>query len=314
EYARTESRAESAPLTIHVLPFPDPGKPTSFNGAIGESFTFDVSLLTHDEVTVGDKITLLIKIGGKGELANLPMPEVCCQPGYSGFFRLSDLPPVENLAGSTKTFKVEMRPLTAQITEIPSLEFSYFNPKDKSYASLHSDPIPIKVIPLKTKPRDTQGKVLYHPEGDVDEQAEEKMQEPEAIEIEGVFPLTLSDLENKTFGTWWVLLILPLGIAILFVQTHMRRYMLKQQQRVKLKQSKDLSKMPFMRKRDHQCFSIYCKKLFSHGLWNEETLLPLKYPLTNFRTPELPEKSAFFFIISKRKGFQEKRKDLERSF
>jgi len=129
-YAKSESYSETKPLTITVLPFPKEGQPPSFNGAIGESLNFSFTLLSSNEVTVGDKMELLIKISGIGELANMPMPEVCCQPGFSGFFRLSDLPPIEDLQGATKTFKVEMRPLNANIKQIPTLEFSYFNLKD----------------------------------------------------------------------------------------------------------------------------------------------------------------------------------------
>lgn len=245
EYAKTESRAESQSLTIQVLPFPEEGKPTSFNGAVGETLEFSASLLTSNEVTVGDKMELLLTIEGNGELAGMPMPEVCCQPGYSGFFRLSDLPPMEEVSEMKKTFSVEMRPLNALMAELPSLEFSYFNSKSKKYTTLRSAPISITVTPLKRGAVDERRHVLMEPKKGLEERADEKVLQPEPIEIEGNVPLTSADLENLTFGTWWVLLFVPFGISAILLQINMRGYIIKQQQRVIPKQSKDFFQEAF---------------------------------------------------------------------
>ena len=248
ELADTENRSETDPLTITVLPFPENGKPTSFNGAVGDAFSFTTTLLTPGEMTVGDKITLLIKISGERDPATVPMPEVCCQPGYSGFFRLSDLPPTEETTDKTKTFKVEMRPLTALIKEIPALEFSYFNPEKESYISLRSDPIPIKVSLLSTNGEEELTAPINEKQEILDEHPGEARYHSEAIEIEGVVLLTSQDLENKTFGTWWTLLIIPLGIGALFLQIHMRRFMLEKKRHIKLKQSQELFQEAFHQK------------------------------------------------------------------
>lgn len=305
EYARSESRAESSPVTIHVLPFPEQGKPPSFNGALGESLTFDLSLLTPDEVAVGDKSVLFIKITGKGELASLPMPEVCCQPGFSGFFRISDLPPIEELFGSTKTFKVEMRPLNDTIKEIPSLEFSYFNPKDKSYIALQSAPIPIKVTPLKTKLTIEQRRALFGPEGIPKEELEEeaeRMPRPEAIEIEGSLPLTSSDLENKTFGTWWVLLIIPFGIGAVLLQIQMRRYVQKRKQMVKKKRSKDLFQEALQEKPGSSIFFHLLNQAFLLRLVERGDIASVEISLE-----KLPEKGATGKVRAFLRKIEEKR-------
>lgn len=238
DYARSVSHAESKPLTISVIPFPEKGKPPSFNGAIGESLDIEMSLLSSGEIAVGDKVVLQIKIFGTGELESLPMPEICCQPGYSGFFRLSDLPPIEEVVGNIKTFKVETRPLTAAVKEIPILEFSYFNPRDKTYTTLHTKPIPLKVVPLKTKVE--VEKIPGLPAGE--QEMQEEIVAPEPIEIEGNLPLDYADLKNLPFSSWWMLLILPLGVGALFLQISMRRYMEKQKQIVKPETSGDLFK------------------------------------------------------------------------
>ncbi len=221
-YAKQESTAESAPVAIEVLAFPEEGKPPSFNGAIGEDLSFSVELKTPSEVSVGDKIVLLITIKGNGELASLPPPEVCCQPGFSGFFRTSDLPPVEDIFGSIKTFTVEMRPLNDKITAIPSLEFSYFNPKEKQYQAIQSEPIPLKVSPMKEPAKKKQQLPKFDPKEKVEEKVDAALK---PIEIEGNFDIKEKDLSNRWFGTWWVLLIIPLGIGVLLLQVNLRRYL-----------------------------------------------------------------------------------------
>jgi hypothetical protein len=241
EIAPDDSRAESKGVTIHVLSFPEKGKPPSFSGAIGTDLEFKVTMLSSDKISVGDKISLLIEISGNGELHSLPMPEVCCQPGFSGFFKLSDLPPVEELISSKKTFKVEMRPLNESIKEIPSLEFSYFNPREKSYTTLKSKPIPIEVTSLKREPTEEPKQILEEKQAKPEAKAiEEETVKPELIEIEGNYLLNSSNLENLTLGTWKVLFIIPFGIAFLLLQLNMKKFMKTKQIEPVTKKSEDI--------------------------------------------------------------------------
>lgn len=262
-FAPDISRAESQPLTIRVVPFPEKDKPSSFNGAIGTSLTFDVALLSSDDITVGDKIILLTKISGDGELSSMPMPEVCCQPGFSGFFRLSDLPPVEEVVGSTKTFKVEMRPLSATLKAIPSLEFSYFNPREKTYYSLKSKPIPLRVKPFKGEPTKEQKRILFdEKKKGLIEKADDEIVSPDSIEIEGNYPLKSSSLESKNLGTWWTLLVIPFGIGIIFLQIHMINFIEKQKSKVKTKTSADFFKEAMQQKPGTPSFFNLLQKAF----------------------------------------------------
>jgi hypothetical protein len=233
QYSKTEYTANAPPITIQVDPFPAMGKPSSFKGAIGE-FKMDLSLLSPSEVTVGDKILLQISISGTGEIENVPMPDICCQPGFSGFFRQSDLPPVEKVQGNTKTFIVEMRPISDSIREIPALELSFFNPSTITYSSVKSKAIPLKVNPL-------QEEVPKADPEPVGTQKNDTTPIPtSAIEIEGNYPLTTADLSNSFFGTWWVLLIVPMGALALFLQMDYRNKLEKQHSQVKTKTSAEV--------------------------------------------------------------------------
>lgn len=229
--------SEAPPVTITVLPFPEQGKPTSFNGAVGKEFQLKVSLLTPTETHVGSEIQLSIDITGTGNIKSVPLPEVCCQPGFSGFFRTSDLPPPENVHENTKTAIVRLYPLSENIKQIPSLEFSYFDPDTATYKSLRSSPIAISVDkaskPSETKETPTELPAApSQPSSSIQEKThvepiKSKIYTPTSIEIEGIYSLTNADLRDKILGTWWALAAIPLWVALLIYQDNLRYLLLK---------------------------------------------------------------------------------------
>jgi len=251
--------SEAAGITIVVLPFPAKDQPASFNGAVGDEYQFKVSLLSSPTINMGDTITLGIDITGPGEINQVPPPDVCCQPGFTGFFSTNNLPPTEKVTDNTKTITVQLRPLTPGIKEIPSLEFSYFNPSTVTYSVLHSVPIPIKIIPPKpamTKqifdnkmvhslpPQQPSQQTSAQSSQQTPSQPSQQLPSqgsqqslsqtisppyhPSPIEIKGVMPLQSIDLYNKLFGTWWTLIIFPLGIALCLYQMQVRQYLVRQ--------------------------------------------------------------------------------------
>ena len=143
QYNQTKMRAETSPLTIHVNAFPENQKPKSFMGASGE-FIFEVKMLTPQKNYVGDKIKLEITISGRGNLDNLRLPDIARQKGFSDF-RFNDLSPVGKIQGLSKIFILELRPLSPNIEEIPSIEFSFFDPVMESYKVMQSEPFFIEV-------------------------------------------------------------------------------------------------------------------------------------------------------------------------
>jgi hypothetical protein len=232
-YDQSVRQAETSPINLRVISFPEEGKPVSFKGAVGD-YDFSVSLSSSPKVSVGDKIILFIKVIGSGAIDNVPVPDICCQPGFSGFFRLSDLPAQEKIEQNTKIFEIELRPLDVLVTEIPSIEFSFFNPQDKSYKTLKSKPIPISVTPLKKVKADEPPFLL-------DENEEKR--EPknlDAIEIEGNYILIKKDLQNKFLGSWKVLLIIPFGIGAILLQIRMKNYIKSYKRQIKIYKSGDI--------------------------------------------------------------------------
>lgn len=207
--------SEASTVNVTVLPFPVEGRPQAFNGAVGE-FTFTATLQGDREVDVGNDISLDLKIQGKGNIEGVPLPDVCCQPGFVGLFRVSDLPPTVTVKGDTKSAIVVVKPLSGSITQIPPISFSYFNPSTKSYVTLKSDPIDISVkaiLPKSMKVKEPgKAPVIFPP--------------PPTIELSlADVTLTQSDLYNRLFGTWWALLILPFGILLLVYQYYLRTFL-----------------------------------------------------------------------------------------
>ena len=229
-------------VTLTVVPFPEKGKPPSFNGAIGPFSLFNVSLKTPSTINVGDKIVLDVEIGGKGQLDNVPLPELCCQPGFSGNFKTSDLPPVEEMRDNNKHFLAEMRPLNASIKAVLSIEFSYFDPATGKYGLLHSQPIPITINPLPVAPKEEQQPVQAPGGGAKESNWRAASSHLPKIEITGSMPLKGTDLYNLPFGTWLVLFLIPAGALLVLLQLIWRNYRLTHKKQLKPRQSEDYFK------------------------------------------------------------------------
>ncbi len=213
--------ANAPGLTITVKAFPDEKRPTSFNGAIG-NYTFVVRLVSLDEISVGDKVTISIDITGKGDLEALPMPEVCCQPGFSGNFKLGDIPPIGVVKGNIKMFVVDLYPVSDKIKEVPSLEFSFYDPDTKTYKTLHSTPIPIIVHPSNA-PFNKALEQSTTPPPTTPTPSQPTQEPTKAIEISGNSRMSSSDLHNRLFGSPWTLIIIPIIALAFWIQIQLKK-------------------------------------------------------------------------------------------
>lgn len=269
---KTPLKSEAPAITVTVKPFPEADKPKSFNGAVGK-FTFNVSLKSVEEVNLGDEMTLLATVAGTGNFRTVTSPELCCQPGFSGFFRLSDLPPTSEMRGDAKYFTINLQPLSDSLKEIPSVEFSYFNPAEEKYVVLHSKPIPIIVKPSKPLPVENLDENKKTPLKQTEVPSEPIPVKPEAIEIQSNFKLRSEDLYNKTFGTWLSMLIIPLGIALLIYQKTLRDALIKKQKEVRPVTSSELFQKAFQEKTATPLFFDLLNKALKLGLV-EAKLIP----------------------------------------
>lgn len=126
------------PVIIQVLPLPTEGKPNGFSGAVGR-FNFEVTA-TPKEVAPGDPISLKMTIVGEG---NYDRIQPLALPVDAPFRLFGDAQREQRNNGVR--FEQVISPRSADVTEIPSIDFSFFDSKSGSYRTVSSQPIPITV-------------------------------------------------------------------------------------------------------------------------------------------------------------------------
>ncbi|MGZ3633822.1 MAG: hypothetical protein ACXWM7_06055, partial [Parachlamydiaceae bacterium] len=265
-----EKLASVVPMVVlKVQPFPQEGKPASFNGGVG-NFNWKIRLTSPSKVNSGDEIELLIEASGQGNLNGLILPELCCQPGMSGLFRMSDLPSVGTVKGDVKQFQVKLRPLSTSVKEIPSLEFSSFDPGTREYKRVHTEPIPITVVSLQPNTLPASSNTTSQTSNANQTNLTPSPLPPQKtapIEIESLYPLTVQDLENLPFGTWYSLFLIPLGMGALIFQWNLFQQLSKFKHTPKTIKSQELL---------DKAIHAPLESAERHGLISQALLLALK--------------------------------------
>jgi cytochrome c-type biogenesis protein CcmH/NrfG len=135
--------AVSDPLTVHVLAVPKAGQPDTFSGGVG---SFKIAATAQPtKVHVGDPITLSVRVTGTGNLEEIGPPNLAVQEKWGNDFKIYEDAAPGRFEDKTKVFSISVRPKNAQVTELPSIRLSYFNPKLKKYEDTYSDRIPLEV-------------------------------------------------------------------------------------------------------------------------------------------------------------------------
>ena len=201
-------RAQTASVTLHVKDFPQAGKPKSFKGAVG-SFSFHVKPVTPTEISFGDKIELEVAIRGIGDINSIAISDIIEDPGFGRLFKVNEGAVISESTPTKKVFRVKVVPLLAALKEIPSLEFTSFNPKTEEYEVHKSSPFSLKVSSA---------------EGSKEMIVDEK----EALHHGGAGKLhheevSIGDLKHEKLG-WRVLWLVPAGGMLLAFQAVLRRF------------------------------------------------------------------------------------------
>jgi hypothetical protein len=201
-YQKPELSDSVGSFVLEVADFPMEGKPASFRGAVG-AFSIEASLLSPSTVARGDPVKLKVTVSGEGEFETMQLPDLCCQPGFSGFFKESDLPPLIEANDNKKTFTFSLFPQNSFIHQVPSIEFSFFDPQKKTYGIVKSAPLPLKVTALLPK------------------LATQIAEKPSAQTAEPLIPLpqlTKAEIPLIYWDGWNLIFILPLtGLLVWFL-------------------------------------------------------------------------------------------------
>lgn len=143
----------SDPVTLNVSPLPEEEKPAGFSGAVG-TFTLQVSAGPTD-VTAGDPVTLRMELHGNGNLAEASAPELSNADGFRTYDTRAAKPADGSPAGTAaaKSFEQVLIPNDASVSAIPPVRFSYFDPEERRYHTVQSQPIALVVRPPRNAPR-----------------------------------------------------------------------------------------------------------------------------------------------------------------
>lgn len=143
-YADENLNLKSPMVYVTVKDYPA-GKPKDFNGLVG-----DFELIAHvdkTELPANDALNLKIKIKGKGNITLLEIPKPNFPPDFEVYDpKISQKSNTESTGMSgSKTFEYLIIPRNEGDFEIPSISFSFFNPRTERYETLSSENFKIKV-------------------------------------------------------------------------------------------------------------------------------------------------------------------------
>ena len=134
------------PVKIKVKTYPE-GQPAEFTGAVGD---FNLRSWTDtSQVKVNEAITLNLELRGTGNINMFSLPEINF-PGDMDVFPPTSSFEKEKLWDQytgTMRWQYILIPRNAGQYQLPRVQISYFNPKDKSWNNTGTKPIILKIMP-----------------------------------------------------------------------------------------------------------------------------------------------------------------------
>lgn len=151
-------RVNADKKNIDVKPLPTKNRPVSFKGLVGD-FTFEAEI-SNNEAALNEVITLQLTITGEGNLHHAIAPELSLPAEVELY-----ADPVETKGYELGTngftgalnYTYPLKVVKKSRTELPEIDFSYFNPKKKKYITHtskrflineHTDSTDIELIQL----------------------------------------------------------------------------------------------------------------------------------------------------------------------
>lgn len=143
-FGRQERRPillECNQLALNVQPVPTQNRPDSFTGGVG-NFQFQATA-SPLQLKAGEPITLTSRITGIGNLDKITPPVLSTNAAY----KLYQARRIPTDAPNTLQFEQVIIPQTATLTQLPRLQFSYFNTQDQSFRTLTAGPFSLDIQP-----------------------------------------------------------------------------------------------------------------------------------------------------------------------
>jgi hypothetical protein len=145
-YTKTNKVVSAGGRTIQVKPLPETGRPEDFSGAVGD-FRFSVTT-SKDALNASESLQAKVTVEGKGNLKLFQLPKLTLpsslevyEPEFSENVRTN----LSGMQGSV-TEEYTVVPGFQGKYPIPSISFSFFNPKTERYQRVSSEEITINVL------------------------------------------------------------------------------------------------------------------------------------------------------------------------
>lgn len=139
-------------VTINVKQLPL-GAPASFSGAVG---SFDIeTTLPNDHLAANSAATYAIKISGTGNLTFIQAPKLDLPTSFEQY-NVKTTESIRSSRTGTSGYRNFEYPFIARAEgnyDIPSVEFTYFNPNTNQYTTLSSKEMVVNIAPDATASR-----------------------------------------------------------------------------------------------------------------------------------------------------------------
>ncbi|MDT0606466.1 BatD family protein [Croceitalea rosinachiae] len=145
-YTQASKTVSAGRRTLTVKSLPESGKPANFGGAVGE-FNFSVST-SKTALNASESLQAIVEVTGKGNLKLFQLPEPDLPSAlevYEPEFGESVRTTVSGMQGKVSN-NYTVVPSFRGKYPIPSISFSFFNPKTARYTTINSDEITINVM------------------------------------------------------------------------------------------------------------------------------------------------------------------------
>jgi hypothetical protein len=216
-YTQVSRTITAGKRTLTVLPFPEDGKPTNFNGAVG---TFELEVKTSkNTLNASESVQATVAVKGKGNLKLFSLPELVTPSAlerYDPEYEEQVNTTLSGMGGSIKN-TYTLVPQYQGKYPIPSVAFSYFDPKAKAYKTLNSEEIVIDVIE-GPKARGTESNTPNTATSDVPNPSN-------AFQFIAQRTTFTSIAQQPFLGSRWfyVLLLLPIVLVVLYAMLRKRK-------------------------------------------------------------------------------------------
>lgn len=127
-------------FSVEVIPVPEAGRPVEWTGAIGPiEVTRDAQ---RRDIDMGDSLKLEVRYSGEGNIEFFETPKL---ERVEGFERFRLLGSSDQNTPFMRTIEYELVPLDGDVTEVPPIPLSVFDPASGEFRTVSTEPMTIRV-------------------------------------------------------------------------------------------------------------------------------------------------------------------------